>query len=229
MAEHLHHYSSLVIPSCPICMTMCEHSSIVCDKGHFACESCIFKMQPLTGKKCPLCRGDILENPIRNMWAQDTIDSIKKTMTSFFTYKIHDTVDLEIDGRWEHGKITDVMIEKASFVCEVDEVNRVLIRFSEVNFRLRPAFTMTPDWRNEEYITGHPFLDIFLCKNELHGIESCSEMFCLHEKAWVPSVVVYFCKKSSYILCVYKQEITEYSDSKWYPLQSKCIRLRRMT
>ena len=164
------------------------------------------------------------------MWAQDTIDSIKKTMTSFFTYKIHDAVDVEMEGRWEHGKITDVMIEKASFVCDLDEViSKVLVRFSEVNSRIRPAFTMTPDWRNEEYITGHPFLDIFLCKSDFNGIESCGEMFCLHEKVWVPCVVVYICKKSNYVLCVYQQEITEYSDSKWYHMHSKCIRLRRVS
>jgi len=227
MMEQLHQYSSMVIPSCPICMTMCEKSFIVCNKGHFACDGCLLKMQPMEDKKCPLCRGDILLEPIRNLWAQDTIDAIKKEMTSMFPFRIHDSVDVESEGHWEHGKITDVVIEKAAYLCELDGESKVVVRFSEVLSRLRPAFTMTPDWRHEEYIVGHPFLEVLLCKENYKGLEACEEMFCLHETIWVPCVVVYYCKKSHYILCVFQQEISEMSDSKWYHIHSKGIRLRR--
>lgn len=184
-------------------------------------------MQPLDQKKCPMCRGDILSEPIHNLWAQHTIDAIKNEMIRDLSYRIHDAVDVEYEGHWEHGKIVDVMIETAGYLCELETGEKVLVRLSEVISRMEPAFVMTPDWRHEQYIMSHPFLDILLCKENYRGLEMCDEMFCLHEKIWVPCIVVYFCHKSHYVLCVFQQETTDMSDSKWQHKLSKSIRLRR--
>jgi hypothetical protein len=165
-----------------------------------------------------------------NKWACDLLNNLKKNMEDSFTFKQNQNIDFFYNDQWMHGKIIDLDLIHKSFVIKpfiiIPNMDEIKIPFEKEKTELASEFKYTINWRNKDYLLNHKQIKVFTCNSD-----SCNsqEYICEHEKKWVPSVIVYFCDKSNFILLVYyiqdpfeKNEIVQ---SKWVSIDDKNISL----
>lgn len=215
-----------LIPKCPICFTISTNNLTICYNGHFLCHDCYDNMN--TNSSCPMCRELLIPTPLKNQWSNEFIEAIKKQIVDASPFKIGNQVDYFYENSWQHGKIIDINLEQQAFEIESETFqkdDKACAISLENSHLLKTSFSMTPNWRNYEFLSNCKSVRVCLCEEMFNSSFSCDPTFCSHEQIWVKAEIVYMCRISQYILCVFIHEYNDNANSQWFSINSKRLGL----